>query len=80
MAAAYELIDVARREPGCLYYDLHASLTDPDRVMCLEHWRSRAALETHFGTPHLSAFATAIAGLVVSRKIEIIHPDHVETL
>lgn len=80
MTAAYALIDVARREPGCLYYDLHASLTDPDRVMCLEHWESRAALQTHFEAPPVATFASAVAGLVVSRRIDIIHPNHVETL
>ena len=78
--AAYLLIDAARREPGCLYYDLHASVTDPDRVMCFEQWSDREAFDRHFATPHLAAFGDAIEDLVLSSKIEIIHPDHIDTL
>jgi len=78
--AAYALIDVARREAGCIYYDLHASVTDPDRVMCFEQWSDRAAFDTHFATPHLAAFSAAIKDFVLSSKVEIIHPERVDTL
>ena len=78
--AAYVLIDAARRQPGCVYYDLHASVTEPDRVMCLEQWRDREAFDRHFASPHLAAFERAIQDFVVSRKVEVIHPDHVDTV
>ncbi|MCR6673971.1 putative quinol monooxygenase [Devosia ginsengisoli] len=77
--AAYALIDVARRDPGCIYYDLHASVTDPDRVMCFEQWQDRPAFDHHLATPAVTAFNTAIEGLVLSSKVEIIHPDRIET-
>lgn len=48
--------------------------------MCLECWEDRSAFQTHLGTPNLAAFAAAIADFVISRKVEVIHPDHVETL
>ena len=78
--AAYALIDVARREAGCLYYDLHASVTDPDRVMCVEQWRDRPAFDQHLATPALTGFSAAIEPLVLSSRVEVIHPDHVDTL
>lgn len=78
--AAYALIDVARREAGCVYYDLHASVTDPDRVMCFEQWSSRSAFDQHIETPHLATFSAAIKDLILSSKVEIIHPERVETL
>ena len=78
--AAYALIDAARREPGCLYYDLHASVTDPDRMMCYEQWHDRAAFDRHSATPHMTAFVDSINDLVLSSRVEIIHPDHIETL
>lgn len=80
VAAAYVLIDAARREPGCIYYDLHASVTDPDRVVCLEQWADRAALDTHLATPHVAAFGEAIEPLVDVSKVEVIYPDRVERL
>ena len=78
--AAYALIDVARRQPGCLYSDLHASVTDPDRVMCFERWQDRPAFDRHLATPDVASFSAAIEGLVLSSKIEIIHPDSIDTL
>lgn len=78
--AAYLLIDAARREAGCIYYDLHASVTDPDRVMCFEQWHDREALDQHLATPALAAFGEAIRDLVLSSKVEVIHPARVETL
>lgn len=78
--AAYLLIDAARREPGSIYYDLHASVTDPDRVMCFEQWSDRAAFDRHLASSHLATFSAAIADFVLSSKVEIIHPDHIDTL
>ena len=78
--AAYLLIDAARREAGCIYYDLHASVTDPDRVMCYEQWGDRAAFDRHLASPHLASFSAAIKDLVLSSRVEIIHPDHVDML
>ena len=78
--AAYTLIDAARREPGCRYYDLHASVTDPDRMMCYEHWSDRTEFNRHLATPHMAVFARAIEPLVLSSRVEIIHPDHIDTL
>lgn len=78
--AAYVLIDAARRQPGCAYYDLHASVTDPDRVVCLEQWSDRAALDTHLASPPTLAFAEAIAPLVLTSRVEVIHPERVDLL
>ena len=78
--AAYVLIDAARREPGCLYYDLHASVTDPDRMMCYEQWTDRTAFDRQSATPHMAAFISATADFVLSSRIEIIHPDRIDTL
>lgn len=80
VGAAYVLIDAARREPGCIYYDLHASVTDPDRVVCLEHWADRTTLDAHLASPHTIAFGQAIEPLVSTSRVEIIHPERVELL
>ena len=78
--AAYALIDAARREQGCLYYDLHASVTDPDRMLCYEQWSDRAAFDRQYATPHMAAFIAATADFILSSRVEIIHPDHIDTL
>lgn len=80
VAAAYTAIDTARREPGCLLYDLHASVTDPDRLVCLEQWDSRETFDRHLAAPHIATFSEAIKPYVLSTRVEIIHPDHVDTI
>ena len=76
--AAHPAIEATRRESGCVLYDLHASVTDPERVVFVEQWESREALDAHFASPHLAAFAIANRPFVVSVKTEIIYPDRVE--
>ena len=78
--AAYAAIDIARREVGCTLYDLHASVTDPDRLVCLEQWSDRQAFDRHLAAPHMATFSEAIKPYVISTRVEVIHPDHVEII
>ncbi|GLQ08817.1 antibiotic biosynthesis monooxygenase [Devosia yakushimensis] len=78
--AAIPAIAATRREPGCRFYDMHASITDPERVTFIERWSTRAALEAHFASTHVAAFLAASQRHVVASTIEIIHPERVESL
>lgn len=69
-----------RREPGCLSYDLHQSVSDPSTLVFVERWSDRAALDAHFKTPHLEAWRNAAGHLFLDRKIEIIQEGKVETI
>lgn len=80
VGASYGLIDASRREPGCLYFDLHASVTDPDRVQGFEQWSDRAAFDRHRTSPHVLAFVESITEFVVSARTELIQPGNVEIL
>ncbi|MCU0818454.1 MAG: antibiotic biosynthesis monooxygenase [Beijerinckiaceae bacterium] len=78
-AAAHCLVET-RKEPGCLSYDLHQSISDPNCVVFVERWETREHLAAHFETPHLKAWRAAAAEFVLERRVEIIHPDRVEIL
>ena len=78
--AAKAMITATRTEPGCILYDLNASVTDPQSLIFVEQWESREALTAHFGMPHMAVWRRASEGYFVDRKIEIIHPDKVEVL
>ena len=78
--AVMPCIEATRREDGCISSDLHESITEPNTLIFVERWVSRDALTAHFSAPHLIAWRDAGAEYFVGRKIEIIHPDHVETL
>ena len=79
LAPARVCIEASRKDPGCIAYDLNLSLTDPDRMVFVEVWESRAALDAHFQTAHFRAWRTAIADYVASRKLEVITPARIET-
>ena len=40
-------------EDGCLLYAVHRGLEDPGRVVIVERWASREALDEHFQKPYI---------------------------
>jgi quinol monooxygenase YgiN len=65
VAAARDMMEATRREPGCISYAFSADLSDPGRFRIFEEWESQAALDAHFAAPHMAAFSTRVAGLGV---------------
>jgi quinol monooxygenase YgiN len=45
LAGCKEVVEQARRATGCLDFSITADLLDPDRVVILERWESRLAVE-----------------------------------
>ncbi|HPG21778.1 MAG TPA: putative quinol monooxygenase [Amaricoccus sp.] len=46
----------ARAEPGCLAYDFFTCTDDPDRLVFVEAWASKAAHEAHLEQEHTNAW------------------------
>lgn len=80
IAPALACIEASRKEAGCVSYDLNFSVSDPDRMVFVEVWKDRAALDQHFTTPHFKAWRAAIADYVVSRKLDLVTPQKIEPL
>ncbi|WP_422376120.1 putative quinol monooxygenase [Roseibium sp.] len=80
ISASQVCIEATRREDGCLSYDLHQSVSDPNTLVFVERWQDRQALEAHFATPHLSVWRATARPLVVDKNVEIIRPEAIETL
>jgi quinol monooxygenase YgiN len=78
--AAMPCIEATREEPGCIFYDMNASVSNSERVIFVERWKSREDLEGHFKSPHMKAWRDKSAPLIVSRTVEIILPEKIETL
>lgn len=60
-AAVTAMMEATRQEDGCLEYTTARDLSDPHRLILLERWRDRAALDAHFASPHMAAFREALA-------------------
>jgi len=56
LAAFAELAAVTHTEEGCLAFALHRDPADAERVVLVERWTSRQALDEHLTLPHLQAF------------------------
>jgi autoinducer 2-degrading protein len=55
-----------RDEPGCLRFDVHRSIEDPNRFVLYELYRDEEAFLTeHRATPHYAAWREAAARCVV---------------
>ena len=61
--ALLELTVATRAEDGCLRYDLHEDLGDPDVLAFYEVWASPAAHAAHDTTAHIAAFVARIPEL-----------------
>lgn len=60
------LVDVTRREPGCLSYELLQNHADKTEFVFIEQWASAAAEQAHFMTPHLLTALQQLSGLLAS--------------
>lgn len=48
-----EIAPHVRAEEGCIEYELHPVVDDPDAFVILEWWESADALAAHHQTPHM---------------------------
>ncbi|MGH6663974.1 MAG: putative quinol monooxygenase [Pseudolabrys sp.] len=79
-AAARQAVAATVKEDGCITYDMHLSVSDPTRLVVVERWASRDALNAHLQTPHLKTWRAAGADFITGRKVDVITPEKVEPL
>lgn len=66
LAVSLEHVRRSRGEPGCLLHSVHRDVEDPNRLVFLERWASRDALDTHFQVPASGQFVAALSQLAVT--------------
>ncbi len=70
ISKSHDLIKFTHLEPGCISYDLYASIEDEDVLIMLEQWENREVLEAHMKTEHFKMFGILIEEFV-AKKIDI---------
>jgi quinol monooxygenase YgiN len=58
-----ELVRLTTAEPGCVRYELHEDLKDPNRFTFVETWESAEAHAAHDLTEHVQAIVADIPRL-----------------
>jgi quinol monooxygenase YgiN len=65
------LIEPTRQEDGCVNYDLHQGVEDPDFFTFYENWVSDEKLDAHLAATHLADFAAKIGNLLDNQGLSI---------
>jgi len=55
-AEMLKVVELTRKEAGCLQYDLHINTSDPTRFGYYETWDSEENLANHAEAAHMNAF------------------------
>lgn len=59
-----KILEPTRKEKGCLLYELHQDLDNPNILMFYEIWETREAWKAHDNKQHILDFKKAIKGSV----------------
>ncbi len=81
ISGAQQCIAETRKEKGCLAYESHASVSDPNLFVFVERWETRDDLNAHGRSPHMKVWREYSAPLKAAPTvIEIISDGKVEKL
>jgi quinol monooxygenase YgiN len=78
LAGAKECAAETHKEKGCLSYEGHISVSDPNVYVMVERWETRDDLTAHARAPHMKKWREISTPLKVSTVIEIISDAKVE--
>lgn len=73
-AALIKAAVASRSEAGCTGYAFHRDLENPDRYVSVELWQDQAALDAHFGTPHVAELLGQAAELLDGDPVIVTYP------
>lgn len=69
-----KLIPITRREEGCINYDLHQDMENPDMFLFYENWESREFWQSHMNNTHIAEYLQATDGAVASFVLNEMKP------
>jgi quinol monooxygenase YgiN len=69
MDAANVLVEATRQEPGCLFYALYRSPSDPGAFLFYEEYKDEAAFAAHSGSDHFKTFAGTIGEMLAEELV-----------
>ncbi len=71
---ASQLVEMTRKEKGCISYGLYQEKDDPTVMTFLEIWEDMESLEAHFKTDHFTRLVPKLGKLRDSSEVNIYHP------
>lgn len=77
MALASAYAEACRAEPGCLFFEMNPSTSDPDVITIAECFASEAAHATHLSAENFQKFWPILRTLAKSGRFENIYAGRV---
>lgn len=68
-------IKATREEPGCIEYDFYQSQSNENKMVFVERWETREALDAHFTTSHLLRWRDVLTPHMEHRHIQVLTVD-----
>ncbi|MFH6604901.1 putative quinol monooxygenase [Maribacter algicola] len=68
------LIPPTLAEPGCMNYDLHQDIENPDRFFFYENWKTRQHWLDHNESAHIAAHRKATENMILEVTIHQLSP------
>ena len=62
------MLAASRAEDGCLTYSYGEDVAEPGLIRVFEVWRDQAAIDAHFGAPHMAVWRAACSEHGVSER------------
>lgn len=72
LATFKSMIEATRKEPGCIYYDLHQNMQDSSKYVLLEYWKTKNDWELHKASEHFKIYKEATDGKFETSGAELI--------
>lgn len=66
------LVEETVKEAGCQEYALFEDEQDPEVLVFIETWESRAHLEAHFEAPHFKLYVPQLGALRTDKELSIL--------
>ena len=60
-----QFVEPARLEDGCIYYDLHQKIDDPNTFFIIDGWSNQDAVDAHANNPHVASVMEELRPLLV---------------
>jgi enamine deaminase RidA (YjgF/YER057c/UK114 family)/quinol monooxygenase YgiN len=67
-------VEVSRKEPGCISYNLYQSSEDPSLFILHENWTDMPSLQRHFQTPDHEGWSKIRSNYVADRQVNFWKP------
>jgi len=68
-----DLVAASQAEQGSLSFGCYEAVAAPNTFIVLQEWSSRIDLDRHEASPHVAAFKTEAASLIVARKAALVY-------